>query len=63
MAFEQKPNSGALFRNERREKDGDPQATGQALIDGVEYWVKAWTNEGQKGKWQKLSFEPKKARG
>lgn len=62
MAFEQKPNSGALFKNDKREKDGDPQARGSALIGGVEYWIKAWTNEGAKGKWQKLAFEPKQER-
>ena len=56
MAFEQKNNSGALFKNERREKDSQPNATGTSTIDGVKYRISAWTKEGQKGKWQSLSF-------
>ena len=59
MAFEQRDNSGTLFKNERREKDSHPNATGQAMIDGVMYWVSAWTKEGAKGKFQSLSFKRK----
>jgi hypothetical protein len=35
--------------------------TGTALIDGVEYWVSAWTKEGAKGRWQSLAFKRKDA--
>ena len=59
MAFEQKPNSGALFHNERKESDKHPDRTGSALIDGREYWVSGWVKDGSKGKWLSLSFTPK----
>ena len=59
MAYEQKNNTGSLFRNERREKDTHPNATGSCLIDGVAFWVSAWTKEGKNGKWQSLSFKRK----
>lgn len=59
MAYEQKDNSGSLFKNDKREKDSHPHATGSCMIDGVEYWVSAWTKEGQKGRWQSLSFKRK----
>lgn len=62
MAYEQKDNSGTLFKNDRREKDTHPHATGTALIDGVEYWVSAWTKEGQKGRFQSLAFKRKEPR-
>lgn len=62
MAYEQRDNSGTLFRNERREKDNQPHATGTAVIDGVEYFVSAWTKEGQKGKFQSLAFKRKEQR-
>ena len=62
MAYQQKENSGSLFKNDRREKDTHPHATGTALIGGVEYWVSAWTKDGKKGKWQSLSFKPKEER-
>jgi hypothetical protein len=56
-----KPNSGSIFRNEKREKETQPNGKGQALVGGVEYWVSAWTNDGPKGKYQTLQFEPKDA--
>ena len=59
MAYEHKENSGSIFKNEKREKDTHPHMTGTALIDGKEYWVSAWTKEGQKGRWQSLAFKPK----
>lgn len=64
MAYEQKPDSGSLFKNDRREKDTHPHAKGTALIGGVEYWVDAWTNEANNGtKYQSLKFKPKDAQG
>lgn len=60
MAFEMKPNTGSLFKNDRREKDSQPHAKGSALIDGIEYWISAWTNESKSGeKYQSLKFERK----
>jgi hypothetical protein len=60
MAYEMKENSGSLFANQKREKDTHPNATGSALINGVEYWVSAWTKTDKNGnKWQSLAFKPK----
>lgn len=62
MAYEQKDMSGTLFKNDRREKESHPHAKGSAMIDGVEYWVSAWTKDGSKGKFQSLSFQRKEQR-
>ena len=63
MAYEQKDNTGSLFKNDKREKDTHPNATGSAVIDGVAYWVSAWTKETKDGaKWQSLSFQRKDAK-
>lgn len=59
---EQRDNSGVLFRNDRKEKDSHPNATGTAMIDGIEYYVSAWTKDGQKGKFQSLAFKRKDER-
>ena len=61
MAFEQRELSGSLFKNEKKTEDKHPHMTGSALIDGVEYWVSAWTKEGAKGRWQSLAFKRKEA--
>ena len=59
MAYEQKPNSGVLFRNDRKEKETQPDHTGNALIGGVEYYISAWVKDGKKGKFFSFSFKPK----
>lgn len=60
MAYEQKDMSGSLFKNQKKEKDSHPNATGTALIDGVEYWVSAWTKFDKNSQpWQSLAFKRK----
>ena len=60
MSYVQKDNSGSLFKNDKRESDNHPKAKGSAQIDGVEYWVSAWTKVTKDGdKWQSLSFQKK----
>lgn len=50
MSYEHKPESGSLFKNDKKEKESHPDYKGSALIDGVEFWVSAWVNETQKDK-------------
>jgi hypothetical protein len=53
---------GVLFQNKEREKDSQPQMKGSCQIDGVEYWLSAWTNESKAGaRYQSLSFQRKDA--
>lgn len=60
MSYQHKPNTGSLFKNDKREKDTHAHARGSALIDGVEYWISAWTNSKDSGeKWQALKFSRK----
>lgn len=62
MAFEHREGSGALFRNDKRTAENQPNARGEALIGGVLYEVAAWTKDGANGKWQSLNFKPKEAK-
>ncbi len=62
MAYETKPNTGSLFKNDRKETDSHPDYKGTALIAGVDMWLDAWINESSSGtKYMSLKFKPKEA--
>ena len=63
MAYEQRDNSGTLFRNERRQNDRSPEYTGSVLIGGKEYWINGWVKEGKnEKKFFSLAFKEKESR-
>jgi hypothetical protein len=67
MAYEQKPNSGAIFRVEDKKSDTHADYNGSAVIDGVEYFVDGWINEIKSGaragkKFLSIKFKPKEHR-
>lgn len=63
MAYEQKDNSGSLFKNERKTTDNHPDRTGSATIDGVSYWVNGWVKQDKNcNPWLSLAFKRKKAK-
>lgn len=60
MAYEQKDNSGSLFKNQKKTTDNHPDRTGSALIDGVSYWVSGWVKQDKNGNpWMSLAFKRK----
>ena len=60
MAYEQRDNSGSLFRNDRCETERHPTHKGTAKIDGRDYWVSAWIKEAKDGsRFFSLAFDLK----
>jgi hypothetical protein len=53
---------GTLSRNERKEKDTQPEFTGKCEIDGKGYWISAWVKEANGRKFFSLSFKPQDQR-
>ena len=57
--YQQKPNSGALFKNHRKEKDTHPDYRGTCNINGTELEISAWLKKSQKGEmFMSLAFQP-----
>ena len=54
---------GALFRNDRKKTDKHPDFTGNVQVEGVEYWMSAWTKQGAKGSFLSVSLQLKQPRG
>lgn len=43
-------NRGVLFKNDRKEKDTQPDYTGSLNVDGVEFFLDAWLKDSQSGR-------------
>jgi len=48
--YQPKPDSGSLFKNAEKQKETHADYKGDALIDGVAYFIDAWVNETKQGK-------------
>ena len=42
-------NGGALFPNDRKEKETHPDLRGSINVNGIDYWIKAWKKEAKSG--------------
>lgn len=58
MAYEQRPNSGILFKNDRK-KEGSkqPDWKGNLNINGVTVELAAWEREGKRGVFLSLKVD------
>lgn len=48
MAYDN-TNSGMMARNENRKTDKHPEFSGSVNVEGTDYWLSAWVNEGRPG--------------
>ncbi len=53
--YEQKTNTGAIFENEQKQKDNQPDMRGDLNIDGNKYSIAGWWKQGIRGKFLSLS--------
>ncbi len=49
MAEYSNTNSGALFKNDRKETEKHPDYRGSLNVEGTEYWMSAWLKVSKKG--------------
>ena len=53
-------NSGALFKNDKKETEKHPDYKGSVNVGGTEYWLSAWIKTSKQGaKFMSLSVKPK----
>ena len=53
-------NRGSIWKNDRKEKDTQPDFTGSINVEGKEYWLNAWSKkQGASEKAPVLSFSVK----
>ena len=50
MAYEVKPNSGSLFKNEDKQTETQADYKGSLNVDGVDYFLDAWINQAASGR-------------
>ena len=67
MAYDN-TNSGMMARNENRKTDKHPEFSGSINVEGRDYWLSAWVNEGKPGgkmegkKYFSIKLNPKESR-
>ena len=58
MAYEMKPSSGSLFKNDRKEKETHPDLKGKVMLpNGEVRWLSGWKKQTSAGDgWLSLSI-------
>jgi len=52
-------NRGALFKNDRKTTDTQPNYRGSINVNGEEFWLSAWLKEGRSGTFMSLAVTKK----
>jgi len=64
MTDQKRDNEGAIWSNQKKQKETQPDFTGSATINGQEYWVSAWKrgeNASDRAPVLKFAFTGKEA--
>lgn len=60
--YQHKPNTGSLFKNDKKTDPKHPDSRGTALIDGKLYRISGWTREVKGSKMISMVFTPDTAK-
>lgn len=60
--YQNKPNTGAVFQNDKQGKENAPDYKGNLDVNGESFYVSAWMNTDRNGRpYLKLSVAPQEA--
>jgi len=64
MAYEQRDNSGAMFRNDKGDNAARPDYKGKLRVEGKDYRISGWVKTAQSSgeKFMSLAVDPDEAR-
>lgn len=60
MADYDNTNRGSIFKNDKKEKETQPDFTGKLNVDGVDYFIDGWRYAEKPGKKAFISLKVKK---
>jgi phage repressor protein C with HTH and peptisase S24 domain len=63
MAYEERDNSGTIFKNDYKKNDSQPTYTGKGMIAGIEGRFSLWIKQGSKGPFMSLAWTPNEEMG
>lgn len=59
MSYQNKPGTGAIFKNDKKEKETHPDYRGTINIEGQDFEIALWVKDGKKGKFFSASVKMK----
>jgi hypothetical protein len=60
MPYEQRDNTGSLFKNTEKRNERGPDYSGTCLIEGVEFFFDGWIKQKEGGRaWMSFSLKRK----
>lgn len=63
MAQYDNNNRGVMFVNDRKQEDWQPDRTGSATVDGIDYFVDGWMGEKNGKPYLQVRFKKKDKQG
>jgi uncharacterized protein (DUF736 family) len=62
VTYQQKDMTGSLFKNDKGDNPKRPDYRGSITIEGRQWELSAWIQEGQKGKYMSIKAQPPRER-
>lgn len=62
MSYTNKPGTGVIFKNDKKQKENQPDYKGTINVDGKDLDIALWVKEGKKGKFFSVAIKEKQVK-